>query len=95
MVALTKSPFFRPLCVAAAFLLIFAIRTPMRGDTVTISKLMMIGGWTLLSAALAGFAQIIAKKEFGWNVAFVTVVLGAMAIALLMLGLQRLGLVYQ
>lgn len=59
------------------------------------SKVLLIGAWFVIGAALVGLAQIISKQEFGWGGSFVGVLAGAFLVALLMLGLQKLGLIYQ
>jgi len=92
---LTTSPFFRPLTIVAGIMFVLYIRSAARGNLVTLQKFLLIGAWFLSGAVLISFVQVIRKKEFGWLGSFLGVVGLGLAIALLMLGLKKSGLIYQ
>lgn len=73
----------------------YFVWSALKQKPVVSSKVLLIGAWFVIGAALAGFAQMISKKEFGWTGSFAGVLAGAFLVAVLMLGLQKLGLIYQ
>ena len=92
---LTTSPFFRPLTITVGIMLFYYARETDRGNFVGLPKFLLIGAWFLSGAVIMSFAQIIRNKEFGWLASFLGVIGLGIAMALLMLGLKKLGLIYQ
>ena len=92
---LTTSPFFRPLTIVVGILAYDYCREAYRGNFIGPQKFLLLGGCFLTGAVILSFAQIVRKKEFGWIASFLGVIGLGIATSLLMLGLKKLGLIYQ
>jgi len=82
------SPFLRPFVGALGFLIFFCIYIPAQGRELSLAKVGVVSSWFLLSTVILGGVQVALKKEFGWIVSTIGVVVIAMLIAAIMLSLK-------
>jgi len=89
------SPFVRPLLIAAGVMVFYCVRRLGSGQGLALAQFLIVGACFLLGAVLTGFAQLVTKKQFNWVASFLAVLGLSLAVALLMLGLKKAGLIYQ